>query len=60
MLVYENYKYNQVYMQEEKQTVTISISRPNGESRVMVTGTYDELQNKEWFDIVTNLIDDVK
>lgn len=60
MLVYENYKYNQVYMQEEKQTVTISITRPNGESRVMVTGTYDELQNKEWFDIVTNLIDDVK
>lgn len=60
MLVYENYKYNQVYMQEEKQTVTISISRPNGESRVMVTETYDELQNKEWFDIVTNLIDDVK
>lgn len=60
MLVYENYKYNQVYMQEEKQTVTISISRPNGESRVMVTGTYDELQNKEWFDIVTNLIDDVE
>ena len=47
-------------MQEEKQTVTISITRPNGESRVMVTGTYDELQNKEWFDIVTNLIDDVK
>lgn len=60
MLVYENYKYNQVYMQEEKQTVTISISRPNGESRISITGTYDELQNKEWFDIVTNLIDDVK